>query len=368
MRQNRILFIMQLPPPLHGASQSNSNIANSSFINSNFDVRIVNLKFANSLSELRRFTLKKVLKAFKYCFVIISVARKFKPDLVYFTLSPNGFAFYRDALYVFIIKILRIKIVFHLHGKGIKKYCESNYFKRVLFKKVFQNADVICLTNKLTKDIENVSSAQPFIVPNGIPIQKESLNTIIRNNCIPMILYLSNYKESKGILILIDALTILKAQGLNFNARLVGGPSDLSILDLTNYIKDKNMEENIEVVGPLYDDKKYSEFKEADIFVFPTFYSNETFGIVNLEAMQFGLPIITTDEGGISEVVINGQTGFVIEPKNSHELINKLALLINDKKMREEMGIRGKDMFFQHYTLQHFEKNLKEVFETILNK
>ena len=258
--------------------------------------------------------------------------------------------------------------MFHLHGKGIKDASKKNAIQKIIYRKVFKNSRVICLTNKLTEDIQNVSLAKPFIVPYGIPVQQDALNTDIRrNNNNTQILYLSNYKETKGVLMLIDALSILKEQEYSFSARLVGGPSDLSIEDLKKYVADKKLEKNIDVVGTLYDEKKYSEFKAADIFVFPTYYANETFGIVNLEAMQFGLPIITTDEGGISEVVINDKTGFVIQPKNLQQLVEKLSILLNNKNLREEMGTKGKEVFFNQYTLMHFEQNLKYVFETIIN-
>jgi len=182
------------------------------------------------------------------------------------------------------------------------------------------------------------------------------------------ILYLSNYKISKGVLLLVDVLKSLKEKGLPFFARLVGGPSDVSIEDLKIYIKERDLEKDIEVTGPKYDQDKYVEFQKADIFVFPTYYSNETFGIVNLEAMQFCLPIITTDEGGIAEVVTDNETGFVIEPRNVKQLEDKLEILLKDQQLRVDMGRRGHEAFLNHFTVQHFEKNLKKVFDSILQK
>lgn len=358
---------MQLPPPLHGSSQSNAIVAKSNIINKNFDLQIIALHFSNSLSELHRFSFKKIFITLKYCFIIIYKTRVFKPDLVYFTLSPEGYGFLRDSFYVFILQLLQVKIVFHLHGKGIKNSSEKNFFKRALYKRVFKNSDTICLANKLTNDIKSVSLSQPFIVPNGIPVQERFLKNDSKIDCNNIkILFLSNYKESKGVLILIDALIILKKEGYKFQARLVGGPSDLSIDFLKNYIKINEIENQIEIVGPKYNEGKYLELQNADIFVLPTL--NEAFPLVNLEAMQFSLPIITTDEGGISEAVLDGITGFVIEPKNVMQLAEKLSILINNKELRENMGMKGKEIFFKQFTVKHFEENLKAVFEKILNK
>ena len=151
-----------------------------------------------------------------------------------------------------------------------------------------------------------------------------------------------------------------------FNSRLVGAPADLKIKTVENYIKARGLEDYVRAMGPRYGEEKYDEFLSSDIFAFPTFYSNEAFPLVNLEAMQFSLPVLSTNEGGISEGVINDETGFIVEPRNLNQLAEKLKLLIKNKDLREEMGRRGKERFCNHYTLLHFEQNLKNVFEKIL--
>lgn len=367
LMKKKILCIVQLPPPIHGASLMNSYLVKSNIINDGFDIQVVNLQFASSIKDLEKFTILKILKSFYYAFIILYKAIKFKPDLAYFTLSPSGYAFYRDAFYVLILKLCHLRILFHLHGKGIKRNSNKSFIKTKLYNFVFKNTYVICLANNLARDIQPVYSDAPFIVPCGIPIHPKSNQKVCKQDNAVQILYLSNYIENKGILKLIDALEILKGQEFIFNVRLVGAPTDLSIETIENYIRKRSLENCIEVIGPRYGEDKYNEFVSADIFVLPTFYSNEAFPLVNLEAMQFSLPVISTDEGGISEAVINDVTGFVIEPRNIQQLADKLILLIKDKNLREEMGGKGRDLFFKYFTLQHFEDNIKNVFDSILN-
>ncbi|WP_158605184.1 glycosyltransferase [Hanamia caeni] len=364
----KILCIVQLPPPIHGASLMNSYLIKSDLINNNFNVQSVNLQFASSSKDLEKFSLQKIFKAFHYAVAIFKKCTTFKPDLVYFTLSPSGFAFYRDVIYVLILKICNCNILYHLHGKGIKKAAENNFLKKKLYKFVFRNTNVICLAHNLTDDIQSVCSSIPFIVPCGIPVHLKSNETIYKTNDVVQILYLSNYMENKGILKLIDALKIVKQQGFNFNARLVGAPTDLSIEAVQNYIKKKELEKYVFAIGPRYGEEKYDEFLLSDIFAFPTFYPKEAFPLVNLEAMQFSLPVISSNEGGISEALINNETGFLIDTKNVNQLAEKLKDLIQNKDLREEMGRRGKNRFCNHYTLKHFEQNLKMVFDNILNR
>lgn len=361
----KILFLGQFPPPLHGVSLMNSLVINSELIRSSFNIDVVNLQFTKSVKELGKFSFLKVYKAIYYGYEIVKKVLTKKPDLVYFTLCPTGFAFYRDAFYVVLLKLLNSKIVFHLHGKGIKNNAKKSFFKKYLYSLVFKNTNVICLTEGLSEDIFEVYRSVPFIVPNGIEVQSKFNEIVNRlNRSIPQVLYLSNYIRNKGILVLIEALGILNNQGYQFNARLVGAPADLTIEFLENIITNQNLKEVVKVIGPLYGDDKFLEFQKADIFVFPTY--NDVFGLVNLEAMQYSLPVISTFEGGIPEIVIDGETGFLVETQNAQMLAEKIAILLKDKDLRMKMGMKGYDRFLNNFTVNHFENKMNATFQAIL--
>lgn len=361
----KILFIGQFPPPLHGASIMNSYVINSEIIRSNFNIDYINLQFAKSVKELNEFSFLKVFKAFFYGFVIVKRIITQRPDLVYFNLTPKGFAFYRDALYVFLLKLLRRRIVFHLHSKGIKNNARKSFLKKYLYKWVFLNTYVICLSKNVTDDIAEVYKSSPFIVPNGIKVRPHS-NEVKHHSdgSIPQILYLSHYLRSKGILVLIEALGILYNQGYLFNARLVGPTADLNVEFLENIITNQNLTEVVKVIGPLYGDDKYLEFQKADIFVFPTY--NDAFPLVILEATEFSLPVISTYEGGIPDIVIDNETGFLVETRNAQKLAGKIAILLKDKDLRIKMGMKGYKRFLNNFTLNHFENNMNRTFQAIL--
>ena len=186
------------------------------------------------------------------------------------------------------------------------------------------------------------------------------------NGSVPQILYLSNYVRDKGVLLLIDALRKLKNQGHIFNARLIGAPVDLKIEFLQNLINDQNLSNCVQILGPLYGDDKFLKFQKADIFVFPTFYKNEAFPLVILEAMQFSIQVISTCEGGISDIVVDGETGFLVETQNPEMLADKIAILLKNKNMRIEMRKKGYERFINNYTLNHFENKMNKTFWEIL--
>jgi len=364
--KKRILFIVQLPPPVHGACIMNSLVVNSEVIKKSFLINVINLDFSQSIKEVARFSFVKVIKGVYYGFVIVKRILFQNPDLVYFTISPTGFAFYRDAYYVLLLKLLNKVIVYHLHGKGVKDNIKGSFFKKHLFSWIFKNSQVICLSKKLTEDIDEVCESEPFIVPNGI-IPQLNLNVEAKkiHTAIPQILFLSNYIRDKGVIILIEALYILKNQGYKFYTKFVGAPSDLTVGIIEGIISDKGLSGYAKVTGPLYGVDKSIEFQKSDIFVLPTF--NEAFPLVILEAMQYGLPVISTFEGGIPDMVVNNETGLLVESRNAEILADKIAILLKDEDLRLRMGKKGFERLINNYTLYHFEHNMNKVFHSILD-
>lgn len=116
--------------------------------------------------------------------------------------------------------------------------------------------------------------------------------------------------------------------------------------------------------GKRYGAEKQRFFEKADIFVFPTY--NETFGLVNLEAMEWKLPVITTDEGGIRDVVKDGVNGLISGKQNPQSLAACIERLMGDKALREQMGGEGYRMFKEEFTLGAFEKQFVLCVDKIL--
>ena len=358
----KILFVVPLPPPVHGSTVMCNYIKESQLINDEFDCDYVNLSVSRNMEEVHRFMWVKI---WRFIYAYINVFFKLlshKYDLCYIAISFHK-GLLKDAPFVFLCKLFRRKIVIHLHGKGASEDAKNGFY-RWLLRNTFMNTKVIMLSWLLYPDVEQfVKREDVSICPNGIPVV--NLEYIERNNPIPRLLFLSNLLVSKGVFVLLDALQLLMDKGYSFVCDFVGGE--------TNEIDEKRFAEEVNKRGlnqlVIYHGKKYGAEKEkifdqTDVFVFPTF--NDTFGLVNLEAMAHHLPIVATNEGGIPDVVKDGENGLIGEQKNPLSIASCIERLLCDKEMRKEMGKNGYQKLIEHFTIDVYESNIRNILQNYL--
>ena len=152
-----------------------------------------------------------------------------------------------------------------------------------------------------------------------------------------------------------------KGEGLSFNCQFVGGWVDISKESFDNIVREYNLADVVQAHGPKYNQEKSVFYNNADIFILPTFYRKKVFPLVLLEAMQHGLAIVSTAEGGIPDIVIDEQTGFIILKKDGEGLVQKLEYLIQNPELRKKMDEEGKRRFENLFTLKKFEQNFTNI-------
>lgn len=186
---SKILFILHLPPPIHGAAMMGKYIQESELVNSSFDCFCINLATAGSLSDIGHISLKKLLKYFFLLKHISHVVREIRPELVYITPNAGGKAFFKDFIVVQMLKSMGCKVIAHYHNKGVSVY-QSKWVYNFFYKRFFSNLKVILLAENLYKDIAKyVKREDVYICPNGISNScKEGLEAR-RNNELSHLLF-----------------------------------------------------------------------------------------------------------------------------------------------------------------------------------
>jgi glycosyltransferase involved in cell wall biosynthesis len=359
----RILFVVTLPPPVHGAALMNQFLFSSGLINSQFDCSFLPLIFSNSINDIGAFSIRKIWKMLIFSIKLVKRLIKFKPQVVYFTIAPVGAAFYRDAFFSLLMKMFNVRILYHLHGKGIYDSSRS-YFRRAIYKGVFRNTDTIVLAASLAKDISKVYRGKPFILANGLPkFVCEESKTVSDP---PTILFLSNLVRTKGVEIFLECIKQLHESGIHFRAKIIGAPYDISFNEVESFIKKNSLQSKIELLGALYGVEKEKALIKSDILLFPSFYQNEAFPITILEAMQAGVPVIASNNGAIAEIIEDGKTGFIVPMRNVTAFKEKTELLLKNSQLRTQMAIAGKERYNQLYTIEVFEHNIVKIFRQVL--
>ncbi len=363
-----ILFILHMPPPVHGASMMGKYIHDSQVVNEAFDCHYINLTTAKNLADIGKVGPRKLIQFVQLLNRIRKDVKKLKPQLVYVTPNACGGAFYKDFVVVQLLKAMGCKVVAHYHNKGVATQ-QNHKPDKWLYRQFFNKIQVILLAEPLYTDIERfVKREQVLFCPNGIPESSPTNNAPPKKN-LPHILFLSNLLIDKGVFTLLDACKLLKGQGYVFQCDFVGGETaDMDAERFKHECEQRGIANCVTYHGRKYGEEKFPFFRQTDIFVFPTFYNKECFPLVLLEAMEQSLPCISTFEGGIADIIDEGKTGFLIPCREVQPLAERIGLLLKDETLRRRLGKAGREKFEKEYTLSRFEQNIKRCLEICLLK
>lgn len=361
-----ILFILHFSPPVHGSSMVGEQIRDSKLLNESFNGHYINLNTSRDVNEIGQISVKKSLRYISILLKVFVSLLIHRPKISYIAITATGLAFYKDAIIVLLVKLFGVKTVFHMHNKGVSTR-QDNIIDNMLYRVIFNNSEVILLSYKLYPDIKKyVKKNNVYVCYNGIKDLCKKI--LLKKNSKIIVLFLSNLIESKGVYILLEACYLLKKNGLNFHINFIGGVGDVSEYQFNLKVKKFNLENYVSYYGKKYGKDKEDFFQNADIFALPTYYHNECFPIVLLEAMQYSLPIVTTFEGGIPDLVEDKKTGFLVTQQDVLALTEKLQCLISNPELRIDMGKAGRKLFEEKFTEIHFESRMQGILTSIINK
>ena len=265
---------------------------------------------------------------------------------------------FRDIIVLLSTRWLFSKTVFHYHLGGISElYDGLPAWQQWLFRRAYFGADAAIRISELNpEDGRRLEAKREYVIPNGIddpcPELLTSWSKPSASATDPMrILFVAILRESKGVMVLIEACGRLAARGVAFELEVVGQwQSDEFAARVQQCIRDLKLSNHVRFRGVLIGDEKFAAYRWADVFCFPSFFNSETFGVVLVEAMACGLPVVSTRWRGIPSVVDEDETGFLVEPHDPVAVADCLAILASDIGLRQRMGQAGRAKFEREYT------------------
>lgn len=249
-------------------------------------------------------------------------------------------------------------------------------YNRLLLNKVLDHADVIIATTsaylKSSPFIKNHKD-KAIIIPNGIDLDefnliyskdecREKLNLSPEKK---IILFFGSLVKYKGPDVLLKAFSIVLKEVPDAELIFAGrGEMKDYLLKLANEL---NIKDYVKFIGFVDENKKPLYYKAVDIFCLPSTNMGESFGIVNLEAMASGVPVISSNLGGIPDIINDGENGLLVDPGDFKSLANSIIYLLQNEDIKNEMGACGKRKS-REYSWDKIAVKTEEVYKSLLDR
>lgn len=266
----------------------------------------------------------------------------------------------------------KFKLIIHYHmdthsdgWKGIV----FNIYKKLYLKYILDSADVITaasLDYVKHGDIANYYNKHQhkFIqVPFGVDASRFSPKIDNEKKQILFVGGLDKAHYFKGVTILLKAFaaSIDKLSGYNL---VIVGKGDL-LEDYKNLSQKLGLGDRVIFESQANDEKLAKIYQESSFLVLPSINTSEAFGLVLLEAMASGLPVIASNLPGVRSVFRNAEHGYVVKPGDIDDLAKKMQLLVSDQKKFQQMKINCRQLVEDRYTWESAAKKLNELYYRI---
>ncbi|MCX7761818.1 MAG: glycosyltransferase family 4 protein [Candidatus Kryptonium sp.] len=303
---------------------------------------------------VRRFHLVNDIKAF---FPVYRAIKKFKPDIIHAHSSKAG------IIARFWAAILKVKpVIFTAHGWAFTEGRE--YWKRWILALIERIAakvttKIICVSEHdkmLALKFKVASPDKLIVIHNGVDVNlfKNLKKTKIDDEVV--ITFVGRLVPQKDVFLLIDAMERIDKAKL-----WIVGDGELKD-KVIRYISKKNLNHKITLFGERSDIPNI--LSQSDIFVLPSRW--EGLPLTIIEAMMAGLPVVASNVGGVSELVDNGVTGFLVPPGNVEVFVDALKTLVDNESLRQEMGKAGLKKAFEKFSLDNMLSKTNEVYWEVL--
>lgn len=311
------------------------------------------------LAFLPPFSLSAIQAAF-------SVAKSFKPEVIIaFYALPTGLS----AL--LLKKIFKIPLILSFIGRDVPGPGVPSFWKKYVRLVANQVDQIIFISHYCQQALGPIRGVPTHIIPFGINLQdysKSNRNFSLRQRFgiradVPVIFCLQRLDPWKKTEIIVEALHYLIKSGEKIYL-LIGGRGQEE-KPLREKIHQLNLDNYVFMTGFIPEREIPSFFLDSDIFCFHSIY--ETFGLVLLQAMAAGKPIVTVRSTAIPELIDDGKTGLLVDPLNPKAMAEAIGYLIKNKDLAKKLGQQAKDKA-QFYSWENVSGQYEQVIQQTVQK
>jgi glycosyltransferase involved in cell wall biosynthesis len=263
----------------------------------------------------------------------------------------------RKAPFLCLAKILRKKVVLHIHDYDIK-YLDragSNSFAA----RMLRAADKVVALSNFWASILRTTGASVVVIPNPVSLPGTTTSAWKARRC-PTILYVGKLENRKGYTDLLRAMPLVLQNHPNAKLRLAGHGELSSAKALANELSISN---SVEVLGWVNRENRDRIYRDADVFCLPSY--NEGVPMVILEAMSYRLPVVCTPVGGLPDLIEPGQNGVFVQPGRIDEIASALIPLLDRPDYRLQMGAAAFATVQRTCSLEVIARHLEQLYATL---
>jgi glycosyltransferase involved in cell wall biosynthesis len=302
-------------------------------------------------------------------FKCLSICRKWKPDVIH-----AHWPFPHAYIALGASKLLRIPLVLNFHGAELLLIRKKKWVKPLLKFAIGQARAIFANSSFTAGKIKAIRNVDVEWSPYGTTLdeRREARDEREGSGLVPhavdgkfKILFVGRHIERKGICYLIESAKLLTAD--KFEIRIVG------VGDLTEKLKQQALQyPHVVFTGKLSPEDLAHEYRTANVFVLPAIVDHkgdtEGLGVVLIEAMELGLPVVASNVGGIPDVVVDGDSGILVPEKDPEALANAFKRLASDRALVVSLLEGARRRIAECFTWNGIIKRQIEVYNKVINR
>lgn len=355
------------PPSIGGIGTAAEKL--QKIFSSHYETFVFTVKNNESKQDLNNIIKIKPIFKLGHGAILFSLLKKLKKfDIIYF-----HYPFFGTGLIIWLFKILNPdkKIIIHYHMDVKQKnllYRLLSLAEEIIKKSLFKKSNLIIsasldyIKNGQMKKIYEKYPQKFIEIPFSINTEEFKPKDNIENKD-KTILFVGGLDKAhyfKGVNILLQAAALIK--NIEFKLKLIGSGDLLE--DFKKIAQDLKISDKTIFLGKVNKEELIKNYQEAKVLVLPSINNNEAFGIVLIEAMACGTPVIASNLPGVNSVFENNKSGLLIEPGNINDLKNKLEIILNEDKSNE-MGKNAYQLIREKYSDEVIKEKIINLIETV---
>lgn len=269
--------------------------------------------------------------------------------------------------------LTRQKVVVTVHGGDV--FSLNSPLLRRVKRFALRRADAVVVNSSATRAacLDLYPGREYETIPMGVDTERfrpqpKSAELVSRYGLGDFtVLFVGRLTEDKGVGYLLRALHQLKASGATFTALIVG--SGDQEVELKEYVAEHGLADVVVFTGWVPSEQLVDYYNTADVFVGPSIVGSkgweEALGLVFIEALATGLPVITTRTGGIGDVVEDGITGFMVDQRSSEQLVDSLTALYEDRELLHRLSRNGRAVVEKRFSWTTVADRYADVFRDV---